>query len=81
MPDDTLTVVAAMVMQHIRDAGGPNAKGDLLVPLPVYLDAVEVRRLQTHINEGSVLYVELQHRPGERRVGVQFAVPPRRWQR
>jgi hypothetical protein len=78
MPDDTLTVVANAVMQQVRDAGGANAKGDLLASLPVYLDAAEVCLLQTQLNRQSVIHVELQHRPGERRVGVRVAAPLRR---
>ncbi len=78
MGQDALTKVADVVLQHVRNAGGTIAEGDLLVSLPVYLDAIEVHLLQMEVNRRSRLYVELQHRPGERRVGVRLALPPRR---
>jgi hypothetical protein len=73
MAHDALTVLADAVVQHVRDAGGILAKGDLLVSLPIYLDAAEVRLLQMEVNRRSDYSVELQHRPGERRVSVRLA--------
>jgi hypothetical protein len=78
MGQDALTKVADVVLQQVRNAGGTIAEGDLLVSLPVYLDAIEVHLLQMEVNRRSGLSVELQHRPGERRVGVRLALPPRR---
>jgi hypothetical protein len=70
MGQDALTKVADVVLQQVRNSGSTIAEGDLLVSLPVYLDATEVHLLQMEVNRRSGLYVELQHRPGERRVGV-----------
>ena len=72
MGHEALTEVAEAVLQHIRNAGGVNAEGLFLVALPVYLDAEEVHRLQLEVNRRSATYVKLEHRPGERRVGVQL---------
>ena len=75
---DALTAVADVVLQHVRNSSGAIAEGDLLVALPTYLDAAEVRLLQMEVNRHAGFAVELQHRPGERRVGVRLAVLPRR---
>ena len=78
MAHDTLTAFADAVLQQVRTASAPTGEGTFLVSLPAYLDADEVHRLQMEINQRSVLSVELQHRPGERRVGVRLMMPPRR---
>jgi len=78
MGHDALAAVAAVVLQHVRNAGGAIAEGELLVALPTYLDAAEVRLLQMEVNRHAGFALELQHRPGERRVGVRRAAPPRR---
>jgi hypothetical protein len=79
MGHDTLTVIADAVLQQLRDAGGTMQAGSVLITLPVYLDATDVHRLQMEINRHSALRVELQHRPGERRVGVRFVARSHRW--
>jgi len=78
MGRDALTIVANAVLQQVRDAGAALGDDHLLVSLPAYLDAIEIHLLQMEINRHSVLSVELQHRPGERRVGVRLMMPPRR---
>lgn len=77
MSDDALTVFADAVLQQFWEAGAIH-EGSVLVSLPAYLDATEVYLLQMEINRHSALYLELQHRPGERRVEVRCAAPPRR---
>jgi len=72
MGRDALTVFANAVLQQVRDAGATVTEGMLLVWLPAYLDAAEVQLLEMEINRHSAMYVELQHRPGERRLGVRF---------
>jgi hypothetical protein len=74
MDRDTLTALADAVLQQIHDVGSALHEDSLLVLLPAYLDATEVRLLQTEVNRRSVSHVELQHRPGERRVGVRLVV-------
>jgi hypothetical protein len=72
MADNTLAVLADAVLQQVRDAGVAAGKEDLLVSLPAYLDATDIRLLQREVNRRSATHVELQHRPGERRVGVRL---------
>src|SRR3954469_23166022 len=74
---DTLTAYADAVLQQVRDAGAATGEGSFLVSLPTYLDAAEVRLLQMEVNRQAGIDVELQHRPGERRVGVQLVGPRR----
>ena len=79
MGRDTLMAFADAVLQQLRDARAATDEGSFLVSLPAYLDATEVRFLQTEVNRRSVTHIELQHRPGERRVGVRLvASRPRR---
>jgi hypothetical protein len=78
MSRDALTVFADAVLQHVRDAGAAIGETSLLVALPTYLDATEVHLLQMEVNRRSVISVELQHRPGERRVGVRLVASGRR---
>lgn len=75
MSQDALSVLADTMLQHIREAAATIAEGDFVVSLPVYLDAQEVHLLQLKVNRRSRLYFELQHRPGERRVGVRLILP------
>jgi hypothetical protein len=72
MSRDALAVLADVVLQQVRDAGVAAGKEDLLVSLPAYLDATDIRLLQREVNRRSATHVELQHRPGERRVGVRL---------
>ena len=72
MSRDALAVLADVVLQQVRDAGVAAAKEDLLVSLPAYLDATDIRLLQLEVNRRSDIRIELQHRPGERRVGVRL---------
>ena len=72
MAHNTLTVLADAVLQQVRDAGIAAGKEDLLVSLPTYLDATDIRLLQMEVNRRSPTHIELQHRPGERRVGVRL---------
>ena len=72
MSRDTLTAFADAVLQQVRTASAPTDEGTFLASLPAYLDAAEIRLLQMEINGRSVLDVELQHRPGERRVEVRL---------
>jgi hypothetical protein len=78
MARDTLTAFADAVLQQVRDAGATTGESSFLVSLPAYLDAAEIRLLQMEVNRQSVLDVELQHRPGERRVGVRLVGSRRR---
>ena len=78
MSRDTLRVFADALMQQIRDAGVAAGDGSFLVSLPAYLDATEVRLLQMEVNRRSAISIELQHRPGERRVGVRLVASQRR---
>jgi hypothetical protein len=79
MSRDTLTAFADAVLQQIHDAGSAIHEDSFLVSLPAYLDASEVRLLQTEVNRRSVTHVELQHRPGERRVRVRLVASRPRW--
>jgi len=72
MSRDALAVLADVVLQQVRDAGVAAGKEDLLVSLPAYLDATDIHLLQREVNRRSATPVELQHRPGERRVGVRL---------
>ena len=78
MSRDALTAVADVVLQHLRNSSGAVAEGELLVALPTYLDAAEIRLLQMEVNRHAGFSVELQHRPGERRVGVRLVGLQRR---
>ena len=77
MSRDTLTVIANVVLQHLGDASAKTGETDILVALPIYLDATDVQFLQLEVNRRSAIFIELQHRPGERRVGVRL-FPARR---
>ena len=74
MSRDALAVLADVVLQQVRDAGVAAAKEDLLVSLPAYLDATDIHLLQLEVNRRAANDVKLQHRPGERRVGVRLLV-------
>jgi hypothetical protein len=78
MARDTPTVFADAVLRQLRAADETTNEGIVLVSLPAYLDATEVHLLQTELNRHSAMYIELQHRPGERRVGVRLVAPLRR---
>jgi hypothetical protein len=79
MSSDRLTAFADAVLQQILDAGSTILEDNLVVSLPAYLDAAEVRLLQMEVNRWSVTHIQLQHRPGERRVEVRLvASRPRR---
>ena len=79
MGHDTLMAFADAVLQQIRDAGAAIHEESFLVSLPAYLDVTEVHLLQMEVNRRSVTHVELQHRPGERRVGVRLVASRPRW--
>ncbi len=79
MSRDTLTSFADAVLQQILEAGTAILEDNFVVSLPAYLDAAEVRLLQTEVNRRSVTHIELQHRPGERRVGVRLVASRPRW--
>ena len=66
------------VLQQVRNADVTMNEGCLLVSLPAYLDTTEVQRLQTEINQWSAIFIALQHRPGERRIGVRLLRSQRR---
>ncbi len=72
MERDTLAVLADVVLEHLHDAGGTAGEAEFLVALPAYLDATELSRLQQEVNRRAANEVTLQHRPGERRVGVRL---------
>jgi hypothetical protein len=72
MERDTLGVLADVVLEHLHDAGVAAGEAGFLVALPVYLDATELSRLQREVNRRAAHDVTLQHRPGERRVGVRL---------
>src|SRR6266487_2377874 len=67
-----LAVLADAVLEQVRNASADISEADLLVSLPAYLDATDIRLLQMEVNRRSLAHVELQHRPGERRVGVRL---------
>ncbi len=67
-----LTMLADAVLEQVRNASADISEADLLVSLPAYLDATDIRLLQMEVNRRSPTHIELQHRPGERRVGVRF---------
>ena len=78
MGPDILAVLVDAVLQQVRNADATMSEESFLVSLPAYLDATEVQRLQTEINQWSVVFIALQHRPGERRIGVRLRRSRRR---
>jgi hypothetical protein len=71
MERDTLEVLADVVLEHLYDAGVAASETGFLVALPAYLDETELSFLQLEVNRRAANHVTLQHRPGERRVGVR----------
>ena len=67
-----LAVLADALLEQVRTASANISEADLLVSLPAYLDATDIRLLQIEVNRRSLAHIELQHRPGERRVGVRL---------
>src|SRR5690348_11982224 len=67
---DTLALLADVVVQHLHDVSVAAGEAGFLVTLPTYLDETELSLLQLEVNRRSATYVKLEHRPGERRVGV-----------
>src|SRR6266496_2785661 len=72
MERDTLAVLADVLLEHIHDAGVAAVEAGFLIALPAYLDETELCLLQMEVNRRSANDVKLQHRPGERRVGVRL---------
>jgi hypothetical protein len=72
MERDTLAALADLVLEHLYDASVAAGETGLLVALPTYLDETEVYLLQLEVNRHAANYVKLEHRPGERRVGVRL---------
>ena len=72
MEGDTLTVLADVVLEQLYDAGIAAREAGILVALPTYLDETELYLLQLEVNRRAANYVKLEHRPGERRVGVRL---------
>jgi hypothetical protein len=69
---DTLSDIANAVLEHLHVARAATSETDFLVALPTYLDATDVHFLQLEVNRWSTISIQLQHRPGERRVGVRL---------
>jgi hypothetical protein len=69
---DRLAVLADVVLEHLQDAGTAAGEAGFLVALPAYLDEIELSLLQLEVNRRAASYVKLEHRPGERRVGVRL---------
>jgi hypothetical protein len=72
MERDTLAVLADLVLEHLHDTGVAAGEAGFLVKLPAYLDETELYLLQLEVNRRTANDVKLQHRPGERRVGVRL---------
>jgi hypothetical protein len=72
MERDTLALLADLVLEQLHDAGVAAGEVGFLVKLPAYLDETELYLLQLEVNRRSANDVKLQHRPGERRVGVRL---------
>jgi hypothetical protein len=72
MERDTLGVLADVLLEHLYDAGVAAGEAGFIVALPAYLDATELHFLELEVNRRAANHVTLQHRPGERRVGVRL---------
>jgi hypothetical protein len=72
MERDNLTTIAEVVLKQLYDKRTAAVEADILVTLPIYLDATDIHFLQMEVNWWSSISIELQHRPGERRVGVRL---------
>jgi hypothetical protein len=74
MEGDTLGMLADVVLDQLHKAGSAAGEAGLLIRLPAYLDETELYFLQMEVNRRAANYVKLEHRPGERRVGVRILV-------
>ncbi len=79
MGRDTLSEIVSAVLEHLHAARAATGETDFLVALPTYLDATDVHLLELEVNRWSTISIELQHRPGERRLGVRLHPALRRY--
>jgi hypothetical protein len=70
--DGTLATLANVVLEHLHKVGVAVGEAGFLITLPAYLDETELYFLQLEVNRRASNDVKLEHRPGERRVGVRL---------